>query len=319
MVDFVRVVGIAAGLLLAWLLPVLVSSAKGHHVFSAIGAVGPPSLLFTAAALFFGPDPDLPSLLAFGAAFSYLVGVVGALLPARPGSRWAVKPEMYEAHYPERSKAKTVRTLGIIGIVIPLVAPFAWIYGVQELRAQRNERRDPRNFGSAQAGMAMGIIGTILWSIVLLAFIYGSGFDTSRMSPVMRPADRAALEAHCQQTAENDQPYRWCAEAAHLAFMNCPAELGFTFVEEMNERGGNPVNVLAAVGCRTDIIPARWSDDDMQAVVDYCLSLGERLPSQQPCHEVAVMLQNQGQSVGKAYCVFTDGPKYNSEECAPYR
>jgi hypothetical protein len=54
---------------------------------------------------------------------------------------------MYEAHYPERSKAKTVLTLGIIAIVIPLLAPFAWIYGAEELRAQRHERRDPRNFG----------------------------------------------------------------------------------------------------------------------------------------------------------------------------
>ena len=81
---------------------------------------------------------------------------------------------MYEAHYPERSKAKTVRTLGIIGIVIPLVAPFAWLYGAQELRAQRNERRDPRNFGPAQTGMVLGIIGTALWAVLLVGFSMGN-------------------------------------------------------------------------------------------------------------------------------------------------
>jgi hypothetical protein len=81
---------------------------------------------------------------------------------------------MYKSHYPERSKARTVLTLGIIGIVIPLVAPFAWIYGAEELRAQRNERRDPRNFGSAQTGMVMGIIATVLWAVLLVAFGMGN-------------------------------------------------------------------------------------------------------------------------------------------------
>jgi hypothetical protein len=44
------------------LLPVLVGSAKGDRVSSAIGALAPPILLLLAAALSFGPDLDLPIL-----------------------------------------------------------------------------------------------------------------------------------------------------------------------------------------------------------------------------------------------------------------
>jgi hypothetical protein len=118
MVDSVRVVGIVAGVLMAWLLPVLVGSAKGHRVNSAIGALAPPSLLFLAAALSFGPDLDLPILLAIGAAGAYLVGVVGALLPAKPGSEWAVKPTV---------RKSLARGVGVVLAVALGVAAFVGV------------------------------------------------------------------------------------------------------------------------------------------------------------------------------------------------
>jgi hypothetical protein len=82
---------------------------------------------------------------------------------------------MTEAHYPERSKAKTVFTLGIIGFVIPPLALFAWNYGLEGLRAQRHQRRDPRNRGTAETGTVMGIVATVLWALLLLAVGMSSG------------------------------------------------------------------------------------------------------------------------------------------------
>ena len=116
MVDSLRVVGIVAGVLMAWLLPVLVASAKGHRVSSAIGALAPPSLMLLAAALSFGLDVDLLILLAFAAAASYLIGVVGALLPAEPGSEWAVKPAV------KKSLARGVGVALAVALGVPALA-----------------------------------------------------------------------------------------------------------------------------------------------------------------------------------------------------
>jgi hypothetical protein len=82
---------------------------------------------------------------------------------------------MDEAHYPERSKARIVFTLGIIGFVIPPLALFAWIYGLEELRAQRHQRRDPRNKGTAETGTVMGIVATVLWALLFAAWTVSSG------------------------------------------------------------------------------------------------------------------------------------------------
>jgi hypothetical protein len=77
--------------------------------------------------------------------------------------------------YPEKSKAKIVFTLGIIGCVIPPVALYAWILGLDELRAQRHQRRVPSNNGTAETGTVMGIVATILWALLLAAVAMTSG------------------------------------------------------------------------------------------------------------------------------------------------
>ena len=95
-----------------------------------------------------------------------------------PGSGGALPTNMvfndHTEHYPERSKARTVRTLGLIGLVFPLLAPFAWIMGAEELRAQRAERRDPRNFDPAHTGMWLGILSTLAWSGFWIMSAFGS-------------------------------------------------------------------------------------------------------------------------------------------------
>jgi hypothetical protein len=62
------------------------------------------------------------------------------------------------------SQAVTALVLGILGVVqcCPLLAPIAWYLGNQELRSIREGRSSAAGQGVAQAGMILGIIGTVL-------------------------------------------------------------------------------------------------------------------------------------------------------------
>ena len=76
--------------------------------------------------------------------------------------------------YPERSQATTALVLGIVGIFFNVVAPFAWKFGHDELKAIDQGRRPPDGHGAATAGRILGIIGTvflILGVLVLLIVI----------------------------------------------------------------------------------------------------------------------------------------------------
>ncbi|MEP7090218.1 MAG: DUF4190 domain-containing protein [Nocardioidaceae bacterium] len=76
------------------------------------------------------------------------------------------------AYAPDHPKATTSLVLGILGIVIcGIIAPFAWRMGkqtVSEIDAS-NGRLGGR--GAAQAGYVLGLIGTILLGLGLLAII----------------------------------------------------------------------------------------------------------------------------------------------------
>jgi hypothetical protein len=74
--------------------------------------------------------------------------------------------------YPEQSQATTALVLGILSIVVcQLLGPFAWQMGVKELQAIDAGRRPPENRSNANAGKILGIIGTALLAIGLLAII----------------------------------------------------------------------------------------------------------------------------------------------------
>ncbi|MDH4169857.1 MAG: hypothetical protein OEW42_09735 [Acidimicrobiia bacterium] len=85
-------------------------------------------------------------------------------------------PQYGGYHYPESSQATLAMVLGIVSLAgglscgIPiLVAPVAWIIGQQEITAIDAQRRDPTKRGQANAGRVMGIIGTILLILGILA------------------------------------------------------------------------------------------------------------------------------------------------------
>ncbi len=63
--------------------------------------------------------------------------------------------------------------LGIIGIVLcQLLGPIAWVMGNNELAAIDAGRRAPENRGTANAGRILGIIGTVLLALSILAVIF---------------------------------------------------------------------------------------------------------------------------------------------------
>ena len=73
---------------------------------------------------------------------------------------------------PDHPKATTAMVLGILGIVLcSAIAPFAWRIGkrtVSEIDASHGQLGGR---GTAQAGYIMGIIGTVLLALGLLALV----------------------------------------------------------------------------------------------------------------------------------------------------
>lgn len=74
--------------------------------------------------------------------------------------------------YPEASQATTALVLGILGIVLcQVLAPFAWVMGHREMQAIDGGRRSPENRGTANAAKILGIVGTVLLGIGIIAGI----------------------------------------------------------------------------------------------------------------------------------------------------
>lgn len=78
-----------------------------------------------------------------------------------------------EGTYPEESRATTALVLGVLGLVgFGILAPFAWYVGWKELRAIDVGRRPPENRGTAVAGMVLGIVGTAILAVVVVAVLF---------------------------------------------------------------------------------------------------------------------------------------------------
>jgi hypothetical protein len=74
--------------------------------------------------------------------------------------------------YPEQSQATTILVLGILGLILcQVLAPFAWVMGNKELAAIDSGLRSPENRSTANAGKILGIIGTVLLGLGLIAMI----------------------------------------------------------------------------------------------------------------------------------------------------
>ncbi|MEM7323811.1 MAG: hypothetical protein AAF531_12055 [Actinomycetota bacterium] len=77
-------------------------------------------------------------------------------------------------YYPEASRATTVFVLGLLGMLLfPLLAPFAWAMGSQELAAIDAGRRSPENRQLALIGKILGIVMSVLL-IVFVALVFGA-------------------------------------------------------------------------------------------------------------------------------------------------
>jgi hypothetical protein len=75
------------------------------------------------------------------------------------------------AEYPEHSQAMTSLVLGIVGLFIPLLGPFAWKFGHDEIKAIDAGRRPPNGYGMATAGRILGIIGTVFLVLGILGLL----------------------------------------------------------------------------------------------------------------------------------------------------
>ncbi|MGA7098439.1 MAG: DUF4190 domain-containing protein [Acidimicrobiia bacterium] len=74
--------------------------------------------------------------------------------------------------YAEPSQASTALVLGILGVVCcqPLGIA-AWVMANKELEAIRSGMRNPTNEGTANAARILGIIGTVLLAVGVIAGI----------------------------------------------------------------------------------------------------------------------------------------------------
>lgn len=75
--------------------------------------------------------------------------------------------------YPESSQATLALGLGIVGLFVNLLAPFAWALGHKELKAIDSGLRHPENRSTAATARVVGIVGTVLLfiSIALVLFL----------------------------------------------------------------------------------------------------------------------------------------------------
>ena len=69
-------------------------------------------------------------------------------------------------------RGAVILVLGILGLVFcALCAPFAWIMGKNDLEQMNAGGMDPAGRGLTQAGMYLGLAGTILIGIGLLLVV----------------------------------------------------------------------------------------------------------------------------------------------------
>ena len=79
---------------------------------------------------------------------------------------------------PDHPSATTALVLGLVSLVgglmcgVPLlVAPFAWVTGARARREIRASNGQLGGEGTAQAGMVLGIVGTVLLALALIGLV----------------------------------------------------------------------------------------------------------------------------------------------------
>jgi predicted outer membrane lipoprotein len=79
--------------------------------------------------------------------------------------------------YPESSQGVLALVLGILSVVsLPVLGPVAWWLGLADTRAVDAGRRDPSGRGAAVAGHVLGIIGTVILGLGVLALVLALAF-----------------------------------------------------------------------------------------------------------------------------------------------
>lgn len=75
--------------------------------------------------------------------------------------------------YPEESQAVLSLVLSIVGIVVcgGVLCPVGWYLANKDLQAIEAGRRDPSKRDIATAGKIVGIVGTLLVVLGILAFV----------------------------------------------------------------------------------------------------------------------------------------------------
>jgi len=75
--------------------------------------------------------------------------------------------------YPEESQAVVSLVLSLIGIVAcgGVLCPVGWWYGNKEIKAIDAGLRDPTKRDLAMAGKIIGIVGTLLVAVTIIAFV----------------------------------------------------------------------------------------------------------------------------------------------------
>lgn len=83
-------------------------------------------------------------------------------------------------------RGTTVLVLGILSVVLaPVVGPFAWVMGRRALSEADAAPSPPANRSALQAGMVLGIIGTVLmilgalWVVAVMGFVVTTATTTS--------------------------------------------------------------------------------------------------------------------------------------------
>lgn len=111
--------------------------------------------------------------------------------PQQPPYGYPQQPYAYQPPKPNHPSATTAMVLGIIGLagiatcggITLVLSPFAWVTGARALREIRANPGTYGGEGSASAGRIMGIIGTVLLILGIIAtvafFAWVITYDTS--------------------------------------------------------------------------------------------------------------------------------------------
>lgn len=70
-------------------------------------------------------------------------------------------------------RGPVILVFGILGfLVCQVFAPIAWVMGWRDLKEIEAGRMDPTGKGLTQAGMILGIIGSILFILLIMAIAF---------------------------------------------------------------------------------------------------------------------------------------------------